>query len=258
MDRICLGSKYYNNIDISSIIDTFELIRHNFQLPNNNNGTKYGEYIFCNHVWIWKDKSIKEIIKKYGEQSFSLICNEHLIKWKLAIDSKKLKNILPQSNNWTVMNKFLISINSPHLFVSLPRIGHMSFMHLLMQGEKPFLFGYSLEKINDSHQYTKKILNVEEIKNIIKVTCHDYKQEMKILIWLHKNNYIDATLCSLVNTSDLTFDCKIIQPTITILKLSFKFFNEIHLINLDDKYIQNYENIFKVEKKNDTIVLESI
>ena len=81
---------------------------------------------------------------------------------------------------------------------------------------------------------------------------------MKILIWLHKNNYIDATLCSLVDTTDLTFDCNIIQPTPYILELSLKYFDSVHLVNLDDKYIKNYENIFKVEKKNDKVVIKSI
>ena len=128
-------------------------------------------------------------------------------------------------------------------------------MHVLMQHQKPFLFGYSLNNINDSHQYTNKVFTKKDIKNLVNITCHDYKQEMKILIWLHKNNYIDATLCSLVDVPTLTFDCNIIQPTPYILELSLKFFDSIHLLNLDDKYIQNYENIFKVEKKTDTIVL---
>jgi len=70
---ICLGSKSYKQINISQIIDNFEPIRHNFQLPNNNNGTKHGQYIFCNHVWVFKDKTIQEIIEKYGEKSFSNI-----------------------------------------------------------------------------------------------------------------------------------------------------------------------------------------
>ena len=73
---------------------------------------------------------------------------------------------------------------------------------------------------------------------------------MKILIWLHQNNYIDATLCSAwLMFTELTFNCNIIQPTPYILELSLKFFDSVHLLNLDEKYIQNYENIFKVEKK---------
>jgi len=252
MNIICLGSKAYNQINISPIIDTFHPIRHNFQLPNNNNGTKYGQYIFCNHLWGYKDKTIQDIINKYGEQSFSLIKNTHLKKWKNALVNSKIKDISPQTNNWNIMNQYLVSIHSPVLFNALPRIGHLSMMSVLMQNRKPFLFGYSLNNINDSHQYTNKIFTKKDIKNIINITCHDYKQEMKILIWLHQNNYIDATLCSLVDTPDLTFDCNIIQPTPYILELSIKFFDSVHLVNLDDKYIKNYENIFKVEKNNDT------
>jgi len=257
---ICLGSKSYSKINISSIIDTFEPIRHNFQLPNNNNGTKYGTYIFCNHVWVWKDKNIKDVIKKYGEKSFSKVSNEHLIRWKLALVNNKINKYKKQfsSNHWRIFNEYLKNIKSPYLFNSLPRIGHMSFMQLLMDKKKPVIFGYSLKNINDTHQYTKMVFNEEQIKNIVNITCHDYKQEMEILIWLHQNNYIDATLCSLVDAPDLTFGCNIIQPTPYILELSLKFFDSIHLLNLDDKYIQNYENIFTVEKKNDNVVLKSI
>ena len=254
---ICLGSKSYKQINISQIIDTFEPIRHNFQLPNNNNGTKHGQYIFCNHVWVFKDKTIQEIIEKYGEKSFSNIDNNHLIKWKKAIINNEIQKYYKQfpSNNWKIFNQYLKTINSPHLFNSLPRIGHMSFMQLLMNNKKPIIFGYSLENINDTHQYTNIVFNKKDIENIVNITCHDYKQEMKILIWLHQNNYIDATLCSLVDVPNLTFDCNIIQPTQYILELSLKYFDSIHLLNLDDKYIKNYENIFKVEKNKDVIVL---
>ena len=257
---ICLGSKGYNKINISSIIDTFDPIRHNFQLPNNNNGTKYGTYIFNNHVWVWKDKNIKEIIKKYGEKSLAKVSNEHLIRWKLALVNNEINKYYKQfsSNHWRIFNDYLKSIKSPYLFNSLPRIGHMSFMQLLMKNEKPIIFGYSLKNINDTHQYTGWILNKKEIENIVNITCHDYKQEMKILIWLHQNNYIDATLCSLVDAPNLTFNCDTIQPTPYILNLSLKFFHSIHLLNLDDKYIPNYKNIFKVVKKNDNVVIKSI
>ena len=118
---ICLGSKSYSKINISSIIDTFEPIRHNFQLPNNNNGTKYGTYIFCNHVWVWKDKNIKDVIKKYGEKSFSKVSNEHLIRWKLSLVNNKINKYKKQfsSNHWRIFNEYLKNIKSPYLFLIL-------------------------------------------------------------------------------------------------------------------------------------------
>ena len=258
MNIICLGSKGYKSIDISCIIDNYKTIRHNFQLPNNNNGTKFGQYVLCNHVWVYKDKTLENIIKQYGESSFSLIPNEHLIKWKLAFDNNQICNISLQSNNWQIFNFFLQSIKCPFIFNSLPRIGHISFMTVLLQNIKPLLFGYSLDNINDPHQYTKKIFTKKEIKNIVKLTCHDYKQEMKILIWLHENNYIDATLCSLIDNKIITFDCKIIRPTISCLNVVIKYFDKITLINIDDKYIENYKNIFNLSKEGTKIILHSL
>lgn len=265
MGKIILGSKRYDSIDITSIIDTFEPIRHNFQIPDNNNGTKFGTYVLNNHVWVWSQKNITEILRKYGEnmedpwerEHNGTVPDNHLIKWKKYIDNN-IKTILPQTNNWHIMNEFLKKINCPYLFKALPRIGYLSFMEKIMENEKPYLFGFSIDKINDNHQYSSHIKNEYQIKNIIKLYCHDVESEMLILLWLHQNNFIDATLCSLVDTPDITFDCKILKPTNEMIKIALRYFDEITLINLEKiSDIINYKDFFKINYKNKNIILKN-
>ena len=51
------------------------------------------------------------------------------------------------------------------------------------------------------------------------VGCHvnAAKYEIQIIRWLHKNNYIDATLCMLEDTEKVTFNYDDLKPSKFIL-----------------------------------------
>ena len=65
---LIIGSKPLKNINIDDILDEFEQnIRFNFNIPNNNNGTKQYIRIMNSHTYI--NKSNKELINKYKHLS---------------------------------------------------------------------------------------------------------------------------------------------------------------------------------------------
>ena len=78
-DIIVIGSKPYELINVSNVIDTFtHNVRCNINLPGNNNGTKYDKQILNVHV-IQNVKS-PDYVKKYIH-----MCKEEcLINFKAA------------------------------------------------------------------------------------------------------------------------------------------------------------------------------
>ena len=63
---LIIGSKPLKNINIDDILDSFEKnIRFNFNIPNNNNGTKQCIRIMNNHTYF--NKSDKELINSINK-----------------------------------------------------------------------------------------------------------------------------------------------------------------------------------------------
>ena len=84
--EIILKNKPMNNIDISSIIDTFqEVTRLNFGMPNlNNSGSKMFRHIANCHVYrALRKRSIKHYSKLHGYTP------EHLNTFIQSFDEKK-------------------------------------------------------------------------------------------------------------------------------------------------------------------------
>ena len=218
---IIIGNKKYNNLKLDNILDSFNNnIRFNFGLPNNNNGTKFDNIVLNNHVFVYAKKSLQEKINKYCDL-FS-ISEQHITNFHNNLN--KYKNIIKQSNNWKHFNIFLNNIKCPYKFTHLPRVGYIELMNFIINKKRVFVYGFSIENIYDEHLYVKNLKYGNKNKDHIKRTWHNWDIEIKILYWLHNNNFIDATLCFLVDTEIPTINCKFIKPTVEIITTILKYY----------------------------------
>jgi hypothetical protein len=244
---LIIGSKPLKNINIDDILDSFEKnIRFNFNLPNNNNGTKQYIRIMNNHVYSNKDD--KNIAEKYKHFN---IDNDHLTKFQNTY--KKIEDpnniILANHSDKKKYNDFLKRNGCNYKINKLPRMGIHGIMRCLLNNNKNiFITHYSLnEEENKQHQYVN--INNNKHSNI----HHDIEDEFNIIIWLHNNNYIDATLSLLQNKVLPTIDCNIIKPRSNMLIKLLKKYGICILTDYFDlstinKLEDEYDNIFNTKQ----------
>lgn len=244
---LIIGSKPLKNINIDDILDSFEKnIRFNFNLPNNNNGTKQSLRIMNSHVY--SNKEDKNIAEKYKHFN---IDNDHLTQFQNTYMKMQKPNsiILPNHSDKEKYNDFLKKNGCNDKLNKLPRMGIHGIMICLLNNIKHiFITHYSLnEENNKEHQY----INIDNNKH--SNIHHNIEDEFNIIIWLHNNNYIDATLSLLQNTELPTIDCSIVKPrSIMLIKLLKKFgiciltdyFDLPTISKLEDEY----DNIFNTKK----------
>jgi hypothetical protein len=222
-DIIIIGSKPYELINVSNVIDTFtHNVRCNINLPGNNNGTKYDKQILNVHVI----ENVKgpDYVNKYIH-----MCNKkYLINFHNAYKNGNFKQILKQNTNMSYFNNHLKSIKCPHLFSKLPRVGY-SALFTYMKTNKTYVFGFSISDKTRSY-YSK----------VSPSNCHNFNDEQKILRWLHENKHVDASLCLLMDTPEPSLDCSILQPTQYIIDLIVSKMGVCYLYK-DNKVINKYE-----------------
>jgi len=252
---IIIGSKPYNNIQLNNIIDTFKQnSRCNFSLPNNNNGTNAYEHILNCHMYrhfmynIPKERIINrykndinsnkldEFINKFNKNDYNHIYNQNI--------NCMQKNIL--------FNNFLKKINCPCLFSVQPRVGYNMIYYKLSENYNSsnlFIHGFSIKEEAQSSYYCKDKTNGLNY-------WHNADDEANILIWLHNNNYLDATMCSLEDEEVPTFDCSLIKPSKFILEL---FLNEYGICVLKNTEIFKYNiNNVIIKRNKNTIIIKNI
>ena len=253
---LIIGSKPLKNINIDDILDEFEEnIRFNFNIPNNNNGTKQYIRIMNNHTYF--NKSNKELINKY---KYLNIDSNYLKEFQNIYMKMEHRGsiILANHENKGLYNKYLSNIRCIYKIKELPRMGIHGIMMCLLDNNKSykvnkfnkniFITHYSLnEEDNREHQY----VNIDNNKqsNIY----HNIEDEFNIIIWLHNNNYIDATLSLLQNKELPTIDCSIVKPRyIMLIKLLKKFgiciLTDYFDLSTINKLENDYDNIFNTKK----------
>jgi hypothetical protein len=151
-------------------------------------------------------------------------------------------------------NKFLIEKSAPVLFKAHPRVGVCGLFQFIFKGEVPFAFGFGINEHNDK-------IPIYSTKKHTKVSaCHHKESELKVLIWLHQNNYIDLSLCCLEDIKEPTFCCDTIKPTINAIKKVVDVFHtcyitgNIDIIQYKSLYfdITPLQNDMYIVKKNDS------
>lgn len=248
---ILIGNKSYNQLKLNNVIDCFDKnIRFNFGLPNFNNGTIKDIHYANVHVYdnIFNNANLFEKYKKYTQNI------EYLDNFKKNFNPKHYSKVVKQDNNKKYMyNNYLKKIKCPYLFTKIPRLGCDALMDTLMDTLidnntkcNIYLTNFSLNyDDNYKHLYNNKKINSY---------CHDINNEIDIIIWLHNNKYIDASMCCLYDNTLPIFDCKNIKPSLEILNLFHKEYGvcklQTYLCNDMQKIRIEYEYIFTKYNQN--------
>lgn len=221
---LLIGSKPYKNFQISRIIDTFENnFRFNFSLPDNNNGSICDNLGLCNHLYdnlILKNISYNEFNKIYSKeyrQDYIDYFFKNFQKYK-----SRYNKIIYINHEPDKCNKILKELGCPYIFTKLPRTGYSALFKNIVLGKKIFITNWSIFNESRVSHYVQE--------NCYESICHEKTDEIKILNWLHVNNFVDASLCLLLDKKSPTFYCKDIKPSKFIIKKIKDEYNECMII----------------------------
>jgi|TARA_R110000868_G_scaffold323667_1_gene584589 hypothetical protein len=254
MGVIVIGNKPYKNISLNKIIDSFEInYRCNMSLPNKNNGTKQHNLGLCIHLYD------NLITKKIGRESFLNLYKSEYKESKIHeffdnFDKVSYNNVYFAIDDVGACNRQLANYGIGYRFNKQPRTGYTILFNRLAAGEKVFITNFSVEDEPRKSYYVKE--------TAYETDCHSKDDELKIIRWLHNNGKIDATLCMLVDSKELTLNCKGMKPTKFILEELLKEHDHCVLIDVDkdisvleelvnDGYIMEISgsNIYIINKK---------
>ena len=203
---LILGNKHYYNFKLNDIIDSFDVIyRFNLACPGKNNGTKFGKLAMCQHVYnnfVRNPISKKQMIEIYGSEMDATYLND----WYdfFQENKEKFDEIFHQDEyNWGEWNRMLVEYGSPHRFSKMASTGYsVIFRNLAGSDNKVYVSGFTLcngeiRKTTGEKDEFAKAKNQEQ-------SCHSFSEESRILAWLHNNKKIDASLCMLEDTEELS------------------------------------------------------
>lgn len=215
-----IGSKKYEYLDLNKILDEFICLRCNLAVPNNLNGNN------CNGVFINGHLYENLCIKNLNEKSF-------LKEYKIYINSdkderrfievynkfnkeKKNFDFIINNNNYNDIlfnaNEYLKKNNCKLRFKKGLSIGYVGIILTLINNKnnnKIAIYGFSI---------TSNRITFYQNQDKKPGGCHDFENELKILKWLHINNFIDVTLCLLEDSDEKIIDCSELNPTGFMIK----------------------------------------
>lgn len=227
MDVIVIGNKPYKNISLNKIIDSFNInYRCNMSLPNKNNGTKYHNLGLCCHLYD------NLITKKLSKDSFLKIYKSEYLEAEVQnffdnFNRGQYNKIYHAQNKVNEYNNLLHNYGIGYRFTKQPRTGYTIMFDRLIAGETVFISNFSIKNEPRASYYVKE--------TAYESACHSKNDELKIVRWLHNNGKIDATLCMLVDSEELTLNCKDIKPSKFIIGKLLEEHDYCVLIDLDIK-----------------------
>lgn len=207
MSILILGNKQYYNFKLDDIIDSFDVIyRFNLARPGTNNGTKFGKLAMCGHVW---DRFIKNPVNK--ERMVELYQRDYTAEFVSEYydffqeNKEKFDEIFHQDEHiWNQWNSMLEDYDSPYRFSKMATTGYSTIFRNLQEGNKDiYVAGFTLCD-KEIRQTVGEEDDFALLRNKDENGCHSYYDERNILEWLHNNKKVDASLCMLEDTEELT------------------------------------------------------
>ena len=202
---LVIGNKPYTNLCLNKVVDHFDIIyRFNLACPGKNNGTKFGKLAMCHHIYnnfVKNPISKEKIIQIYGRECEATFINDW---YDFFQENKENFDEIFHVNehNWGEWNRMLEKYGSPHKFSKMASTGYSVIFRNLAAGNRVYVSGFTL----CNNEIRKTIGEKDEVvkaKNQGKI-CHSFSDESRILAWLHNNKKIDATLCMLDDTDELS------------------------------------------------------
>ena len=216
LHTIICGSKNYNKVDYSDIIDSnfSNIVKHNKALPGPPYGNKTTLQIVNGHVWdaIRNNYSAAQFAKQYSDIKLSLEYAQKYCDFIYPLYKLNKVKTYPWNNYkliGQIIKKYLDPKEYKDTFCSNPAakimvngqpqslhtrcgLGHVA--QCIDNNIVPFLVGYELENPDKStHIY----------RNFFGQSAHNRSEEVKLMIQLHNKGLIDASLCLLRDDSTL-------------------------------------------------------
>ena len=220
MNTIICGSRKYYNINFDKIVDSFEtIVRNNMLLPSNNYGKRNSNYQVLNsHIEHNRihGLSLSGWISNYSDK-FGM-SESHITRFfeYLKLDSVEFK-YFPE-NNTSLMYSILNRHHINHPITKQLRCGFGYIAESISSNIKPFLIGYSLDS---NYALNKQYCNINGTGE-----CHNIDTEIVLIVKLHEAGLVDASLCAIKDSEDLTIDSSIITPTQNSLDILRKVYND--------------------------------
>lgn len=228
-----IGSKPYVNAKITKMLDsiTENTVRHNMSLPDRNNGTHCDKLYLCNHLhWnIVKKKLCESNMLSVYQKQYK---RDSIIDFVANFDKDKYTSIeLMDGTNKShtiKINKFLksVSTDSSLRFTKQIRTGMLSLLLTIIKHEEEIkkgdmeilVFGYSITNEVRLSSYVKD--DVSARVHAISLN-HSAAEEVNVLRWLHKNKFVDATLCMIEDTDDLSIATPVVglEPSLRVMSI---------------------------------------
>ena len=213
---IISGGKKINIFNLDNLLyDNFDI---NFRINMNINkdlSNKKDLYYINNHLYKLFIKDKKDV--DYLKQFYSNTSEENILLFINIIQNNKENIECQYETGNEISNLILNKIKCPFRFSKQPRCGYQCILSLILHN-KATVSGFGL-----SYDEQETFYNNNFSHEAIEI-CHSIQDEINILKWLHNNNYIDATFCSLTDSKLPTLDCGKLKPTkdsiINILKAS--------------------------------------
>ena len=203
---LILGNKNYNNFKLDAIIDSFDVIyRFNLARPNTNNGTKFGRLAMCGHVYqnfVSNPVSKERMIEIYQSDYTAEFVSDYYDFFQE--NKEKFDDIFHKNeHNSAQWNSMLKDYGSPHMFSTIATSGYSTIFRNLQDGNiNIYVSGFTL-----CDEEIRQTIGEEDDFALSKNQaggCHSFSDERKILAWLHNNKKIDASLCMLEDTEQLS------------------------------------------------------
>lgn len=232
MNKLILGNYPYKFINFDNVLNSFQNnCRFNFHCLNKNNGNICDELVTCGHV-INHMKRTFNFKTDEKKQTFQELYSHYKHVYKKELLEEIYNNFKPslyskiyflENSNKNQINNFLKSINCPYTYEdSLPRTGFVKVIDEVVKGNFVYLSHFTIDE-------NVKIKTYITRDNYSMSKCHENSHiyEIKILKWLHMNNFIDLTLCMIEDSKNLVFNCHNLKPNKFILD---KFNNKKFLL----------------------------
>ena len=157
MPPIVIGNKPYKNLQVNKLLDSFaKNIRCNMGIPKENNGSIKDELALCSHIYdnFVKQKMGWEDIVEYSKAEYK---EEYLRYFYDNFSIKDYKSVWYADASYVNgrYNNFLKSIECPYRFKTRPRTGFVCLLELILNKEKPFVFGFSITKETRKSYYVE-------------------------------------------------------------------------------------------------------
>lgn len=231
--KLLIGNYPYKHVNFDNVLNSFEEnCRFNCVLLNENNGNKCDELILCCHLYQNLNKTFN-IKNNVRIKKFDYLYSKYKHAYKKDYLKKFYMNFKPSQfkirhiqKRKDEINNFLKTIKCPYTYrATIARTGFSKIIEELQKKKYIYLSHFTIDK--NAIRYSNGIKEEQCLIESTGCHLHSKESETQIIMWLHQNNYLDVTLCMILDQEELTFKTYGLKPSKKILD-QFENYKIIH------------------------------